>query len=299
MCYGFHWPDNRNQHLRAQVRATSPTVAASGNKVDWDLVEKLWQVPCGSVALAQRLDLVQGPYRLRRLRQLLDSALRRRGLPSTHVSFIKVPVAEMVPVVRANTVAVFRRCLAPVEATWCLSRLRFLHGGAQTHANSWTHARDAKALDWRNLLATPDHNIQSAISGFNMTYVNKNWDVPLLYKDKVLEKAAHDCVVGAVAKVLSIPARKIHTKKVLALPALTGYCNQRKKRCSAYVVHTHTRHADDKNKKHAWQMPTHVLVCLYLLTPFRFGLVRGILCWQIFHFNKACSNLAGQTSRTN
>lgn len=240
--------------------------AASGNKVDWDLVEKLWQVPCGPVALAQRLHLVQGPHRLRRLRQLLDSALRLRGLPSTHVSFIKVPVAEIVPVVRANAAAIFRRCLTPVEASWCMSRLRFLHGGAQTHSNSWTHARDAKALDWRNLLATPEHNIQSAISGFNMTYVNKNWDVPLLYKDRALEKAAHDCVVRAVAKVRSIPAHKIHTKKVLAHPALIGYCNQRKQRWSAYVVHTKDMSRqggvsivpDDKNKKHAWRMPTHV-----------------------------------------
>ena len=41
------------------------------------------------------------------------------------------------------------------------------------------------------------------------------------------------------------------------------------------------------------------LVCLYLLTPFRFGLARSIHFWQIIHFSKACSNLAGQTSRTN
>lgn len=99
-----------------------------------------------------------------------------------------------------------------------------------------------------------------------MTYMNKNWDVPLLYKDRALEKAAHDCVVRAVAKVRSIPAHKIHTKKVLAHPALVGYCNQRKQRWSAYVVHTRDMSRqggvsivpDDKNKKHAWRMPTHV-----------------------------------------
>ncbi len=244
--------------------------------MDWDLVETLWQVPCGPVALAQRLHLVQGPQRLRRLRQLLDRALRRRGLASTHVSFIKVPVAEMVPVVRANTAAIFRRYLTPVEATWCLSRLRFIYGGAQTHCNSWTHSRDAKALDWGKLLATPDHHIQSAISGYNMTYVNKDWDVPLLYKDKVLEKAAHDSVAKAVAKVPAVPAWKTQTKKVLAHPALTGYCNQRKQRWSAYVEHTRDMSRqggvsivpDDKNKKHAWRMPTyvyHALLAFFVL----------------------------------
>ena len=170
--------------------------AASGNKVDWDLVENLWQVPCGPVALAQRLHLVQGPHRLRRLRQLLDSALRLRGLPSTHVSFIKVPVAEMVPVVRANVAANFSALLDAGGSN-------LVH--VSSSVSSWRSPNTFQQLDSCKRcksLRLAQFTCHSRAQHFslkfrasNMTYVNKNWDVPLLYKDRVLEKAPQPMIV--------------------------------------------------------------------------------------------------------
>lgn len=239
--------------------------AASGNAVDWTLVEKHWKVVCGAVALASRTNLVQGPQRRVRLRRILDLALTARGLMTTHVVYIRVPVLELVPLARVTVSNAIHKSMHPEAAAWCMSRLRIVHGDVCSHIKRWTHAKDVKALKWNMLPRIPREQLMGAISGKDMGYVDVSWDVLVLFNDKALEKIARDCVAKAVAK---IPAVHLQKKKldVRAHAAVNKYCRRRDGTWKAYAQHTKNMSCrrewsivpDDKNKKHAWKMPTHV-----------------------------------------
>ena len=64
----------------------------------------------------------------------------------------------------------------------------------------FVRAKDAKALNWNMLHNIPREQLLRAIAGKDMEYVDVNWDVPLLFNDKALEKIARDCVAKLLQK---------------------------------------------------------------------------------------------------
>ena len=95
--------------------------AAAGNVLDWSLLEKTWKVPCGPVAVARLCHLVKGPQRLKRLRKLVNDALALRGLPTTRLTIIPVPIPEMVAPARRRFAEALGQVM-PRQVVECTAR---------------------------------------------------------------------------------------------------------------------------------------------------------------------------------
>ena len=234
--------------------------AAAGNALDWSLLETTWKVPCGPVAVARLCHLVKGPQRLKRVRKLVNDALALRGLPTTRLTTIPVPIPEMVGPARRRFAETLGHVMPCQMVEWCMSRIRFSHCKIRSHKDSWTHVRDAKNLDWEVFRCTPAGTMQDALRGRAMQRVEKAWDVPRFLKNSELNLKFQQCLGKAFALVAA--CRGCRPPK----EDLSAY-RRRRDACSAeYNAHTQGMQStstcslipDDKCKKFAWRMPRDV-----------------------------------------